>query len=529
MASAVIVLVISFFVSRSISRPVERLTQLANDIGMGQRNIELGPELQQAPHEIHSLGISIDNMSHSLLKSEITSEQARIELKKMAYYDPLTGLANRRFLSELIKNSITSSKRSNTKIAICFLDLDGFKPVNDNYGHDIGDKLLIKIATGLQSVLRSDDKISRLGGDEFAILLANINKLDECTRTLERILSRLSEPHQLGNHVINLSGSIGVTIYPDDKGDPDTLLRHADQAMYLAKEQGRNCYRFFDHDADKEISLKRKHLQQIEEAILNDELVLYYQPKVNMTQGKLIGVEALVRWQHSERGLLSPIEFLPFIEGSALQQELDLWVIREAILQIEQWWSQGYRFSVSINVSPKTILQSDFLSRVTTQLTNQTHIDGSALEFEILESSSLNDLDGVAHIIKQCAQLGVSFSLDDFGTGYSTLTYIRHLPAQVLKIDQSFIRDMLQDIDDLNIVEGVIGLAKAFKRELVAEGIETEEHGIKLISLGCYSGQGYFIAKPMPADEIPQWDKHYQYPDLWLKPNTPIRILHNNG
>jgi diguanylate cyclase (GGDEF)-like protein len=511
-----LVFVTAFFISRSISRPIETLTQMATDIGNGQRNIILGSILNQAPEEIHSLGMSIDDMSRSLLTSELASQYAHEQLRKMAYYDPLTGMANRSFLLELMNDCLARAKRSDTLVVVCLLDLDGFKPVNDKYGHEIGDKLLLKVSQQLKKQISAEDKIARLGGDEFAFLLVNFQHSDQCIETLDMILETLSHSYQVNNHLIKISGSIGVTIYPNDNGDPDSLLRHADQAMYSAKENGRNCYQFFDHDAEQRISSKLKYLKEIEKAIKNEEMVLYFQPKVDMLKGKIIGVEALVRWNHPEQGLLLPLEFLPHIENSSLQQKLDWWVVDSAIKQIEQWWTDGLNFSVSINLTPKTILQPGFVSKIGSILDAQSHINGHAIEFEILESSSLENIDGVANVIKQCALLGIKFSLDDFGTGYSSLTYVRRLPAQVLKIDQSFVRDMLDDTDDLYIVEGVVGLARAFKRELIAEGVETERHGLMLIELGCHSGQGYFIAKPMPAEKIINWDKQYIYPKSWL-------------
>lgn len=450
------------------------------------------------------------------VQDEKALKEAHQQLESLAYYDPLTKLANRRLFSDRLMQAFARADRTKKKLAVCYLDLDGFKDINDTLGHELGDKILIQVSERLIKALRGEDTVARWGGDEFALLINGQENEEECANTLDRLIGRFAAPNTVEGHIFNLTASIGVTIYPQDSGDPDTLLRHADQAMYLAKQRGRNRYYFFDPDQDRRVRAHRQLIGRVAEAIELGELRLYYQPKVDMSSGKVFGVEALIRWQHPEKGLLYPIEFLPIIEGHEIQYQLDWWILSTAINQAHLWYSDGLELSVSINISPNTIQQPGFTSRLST-LIKQVGIDGRMIELEILESRAVDDLDTVSSIIKACAQFGVSFALDDYGTGYSSLTYIRRLPVQTLKIDQSFVKDILIDKDDLNIVQGVIGLANAFERNVIAEGVEKIEIGVRLIELGCHLAQGFGIAKPMPVDEFGIWLRQYQFPREWIE------------
>ena len=309
----------------------------------------------------------------------------------------------------------------------------------------------------------------------------------------------------LGDVVLQVSASIGVTLYPQDGADADQLLRHADQAMYIAKQSGKNRYHLFDVDQDVAVQTQRESMERIRLALDKHEFVLHYQPKVNMRTGSVIGAEALIRWQHPERGLLPPIVFLPLIENSAFSVALGEWVINTALSQLDKWRAAGFSLPVSVNISAHQLQQIEFVGRLSTLLAAHPDIHPSLLQLEILETSALEDISRVSSIMNTCRQIGVRFALDDFGTGYSSLIYLKRLPADVLKIDQSFIRDMLDDPSDLAIVEGVIGLAAAFRRECIAEGVETITHGLHLLTLGCDLAQGYGIARPMPADDFPAW------------------------
>ena len=299
--------------------------------------------------------------------------------------------------------------------------------------------------------------------------------------------------------------------------DADQLVRHADQAMYVAKESGKNRYHLFDTVQDEAIKVQRESLEAIRTALDNQQFVLHYQPKVNMRTGTVIGVEALIRWQNPERGLLNPLEFLPVIENHPMSIEIGEWVIDTVLTQISLWQKRGLKLpvSTSINIAAVQLQQPDFTQRLTTLLAAHPDVEPHYLELEVLETSALDDVAHVSAIMNACMALGVKFALDDFGTGYSSLTYLRRLPASLIKIDQSFVRDMLTDPDDLAIVEGVIALAKSFKRDVIAEGVETIEHGTALLQLGCELAQGYGIAKPMPASDVPEWVADWQADGAW--------------
>jgi EAL domain-containing protein (putative c-di-GMP-specific phosphodiesterase class I) len=314
----------------------------------------------------------------------------------------------------------------------------------------------------------------------------------------------------VGDVVIQVSLSIGVTLYPQDGADADQLMRHADQAMYVAKQAGKNRYHLFDTAQDNAIKTQRESIDEVSLALERCEFVLYYQPKVNMCTSEIIGVEALIRWQHPELGLLPPLNFLPAIEGHGISIKLGEWVIDTALSQINQWQNLGVNLPVSVNICAYQLQKSNFVTRLTALLAAHPQVDPSCLELEILETIALSDIGKVSATMQGCQELGVRFALDDFGTGYSSLTYLKRLPAYLIKIDQSFVRDMLDDADDLAIIEGVVGLAKSFQREVIAEGVETIAHGEALIKLGCELGQGYGIARPMPASEIPAWASNWK-------------------
>ena len=450
------------------------------------------------------------------LGSDITPmKQHQDQLERIAHYDILTNLPNRSLLADRLSQAMLQCKRHAQSLAVIFLDLDGFKEVNDDYGHDMGDELLIALSVRMKEALREGDNLARIGGDEFVAVLADLAKVEDCEPILERLLLAASKPITIGDTVLNISASIGVTLYPQDNVDADQLMRHADQAMYIAKESGKNRFHLFDTAQDDAVKVQRESLEAIRNALDNDQFVLYYQPKVNMKTGKVAGVEALIRWQHPERGLLNPIDFLPVIENNSMMIEMGEWVIDRALTQISQWQAMEVNLTVnvSVNIAAVQLQQPDFTQRLTTLLAAHPNVAPRFLELEVLETSALDDVQHISAIMNACMILGVNFSLDDFGTGYSSLTYLRRLPANIIKIDQTFVRDMLIDPDDLAIVEGVIALAKSFKREVIAEGVETIEHGTALLQLGCELAQGYGIAKPMPASDIPVWISDWK-PDV---------------
>jgi diguanylate cyclase (GGDEF)-like protein/PAS domain S-box-containing protein len=437
------------------------------------------------------------------------------QLEHIAHYDALTNLPNRVLLADRLQQAMAQSQRRGKQLAVAYLDLDGFKAINDHYGHDIGDELLITVAQRMNSALRDGDTLARIGGDEFVAVLADLDRPENTELVLSRLLLAAADPVTAGQAVLRISASIGVTIFPHDGSSPDQLIRHADQAMYLAKQAGKNRYHLFDVEKDKAVKTQREKLEYIRHAIDRNEFVLHYQPKVNMKTGEVIGAEALIRWQHPERGLLLPAAFLPMVEDDQLGVEIGEWVLDTALSQLDVWRALGLNIPVSINIAARHLQQANFVSHLRLRLAAHAEVDPRLLELEVLETSALEDMAGVSAIMRTCREIGVRFALDDFGTGYSSLTYLKRLPADVLKIDQSFIHDMLDDPDDLAIVEGVLGLAQAFRRQVIAEGVESVAHGELLLPLGCDHAQGFGIARPMPAAEFPAWVTTWRPDPAW--------------
>ncbi len=435
--------------------------------------------------------------------SDITHiKQHQKQLEQAAHYDALTGIPNRLLLANLMKQALAHTKRSETLMAVCYLDLDGFKPINDSFGHDVGDKILIEVARRIEGEIRGDDTVARLGGDEFVILLVGLERAEECTHSLNRLLAAISRPIEVHGRSFTLSASIGLTLYPIDDEDADTLLRHADQAMYIAKQSGKNRYIMYDFEYSRRFRAQQAMLEQIATGLAQDQFELYFQPKVNMRTWKLIGAEALIRWNHPDRGLLSPAEFLHALADTDLDIQLGEWVIEQALNHLEQWRLAGLHLDLSINISAHHLQSPNFSARLGERMALHPVLPANSLQIEILETAALEDVHKVIAIIDECRSFGVGFALDDFGTGYSSLTYLSNLPVDTIKIDQSFVRNMLNVAGDRAIVQGIIALAKAFGLGVVAEGIENDEIYQSLLGMGCEIGQGYGIARPMPASEL---------------------------
>lgn len=451
------------------------------------------------------------------LFNDITSlKQYQQELERMAHYDALTGLPNRCLLADRLHQAMARAERGSGLMAVAYIDLDNFKAINDTLGHDKGDELLAKVAERMQAALRNGDTLARVGGDEFVAVLVDLNGREEVEPIIQRLLEAAPHPGHSQGQELRSTASFGFTFYPQAESlEPDQLVRQADQAMYAAKQAGKNRSATFDHAYDLAVRGQNEVIERVREAITNDELVLHYQPKVNMNSGEVVGVEALIRWTHPERGLLLPGSFLPSLNGTPTAVEVGDWVMETALAQAESWRQSGLALPVSINVDGYQLARPDFLDKLRDCLRRHPGLGRGALELEVLESSALDDIDRVREIITACDELGVSFALDDFGTGYSTLTHLKRLPAELLKIDRSFVHDMLDDPEDLAILDGVLGLADAFRRRTIAEGVETVEHGVMLLAMGCQLGQGFGIAYPMPADELARWLATWQPDPLW--------------
>jgi diguanylate cyclase (GGDEF)-like protein len=470
------------------------------------------------------------------IQYDISDTKAReVELDRIAHYDTLTGIPNRVLLADRLRQAIAHAQRTQTSLAVCYLDLDGFKPVNDALGHEAGDMLLVEIAQRLHATVRGGDTVARIGGDEFVLLLADLTHVDEYETTLNRILDVVRAPVEIQGAPVSVSVSIGIALYPRDDGDPDMLLRHADQAMYLAKQAGCNKFIFFDPHQEDAARKHRELLLGIERGMAAQEFELYYEPRVNLRQGTVLGFEALIRWNRGDELLLTE-DFLPLIEDNDLIVVLGEWMLDQVLAQLAAWQQQGLDVRVSVNIATRQLRRGDFSATLRRLLARHTAVPPARLEIEITESVALADTQKVAELIGECRKLGVSFALDDFGTGYSSLTYLKNLPAQTLKIDPSFVRDMLVDANDLAIVEGVIGLTDIFRRQVVAEGVDSVEHGTLLLNLGCEVAQGRSIAPPMAAGDVADWLGTWQ-PDptwtassasRWPRDDLPLVVAENN-
>jgi len=451
------------------------------------------------------------------LASDITSSKNhQREIEHVIHYDVLTKLPNRVLLSDRIRQKLAHARRANETVAVLCMDLDDFKGINDEFGLQAGDQILIQAADRMLMSVRSDDTVARLGGDEFVLLLGNIPSRTACDQKIRRLLEELALPYLLDSgKTTNTSASIGFTLFPEDDADPDTLLRHADQAMFLAKQSGKNRSHRFDISVDNRHKANWSALAKIERGLERQEFKLFVQPKVSLQSGaEVVGAEALIRWIHPLRGLTPPGQFLPLLEGQVLMQTLGKWVLREAFQILQNWNELGIDIPLSVNVDAVQLRDAEFSTQLALLLSEFPSVPANRLEIEIVESAALDDVQKVSVLIDECHALGVRFSLDDFGTGYSSLTYLKRLNVDTLKIDQSFVRDMLGDDSALAIVRGVIGLADAFHRHTVAEGVETWEHAAKLKSLNCQIIQGYAIARPMPAEQFPAWMKQFSMPQL---------------
>ncbi len=453
---------------------------------------------------------------HVLAISDITEQRAQRErLERQAHFDELTRLPNRARLSQLLADAMRAAERDGSLLAVCYLDLDRFKPINETYGHDGGDRLLVELAGRLRGALRSRDlwadAVARIGGDEFVLLL-RAGTLEEARMAVERVLRVVSLPYTIdpAREPVVITASVGATVFPIDHSDADTLLRHADHAMYGAKQSGRNGYLFFDPELRRRTEERAIQIGRIQEALDRDEFVLYYQPIVDMRDGRVIGLEALLRWEHPERGLIAPLQFLPLIENTGLLARIGDWVVGQALEHLAQWRRSGLDISVNVNISARHLQEPDFVQRLSELLARHDLPLADALKLEIVESAAHDDLEATSALLTRCRALGVRSALDDFGTGYSTLTHLQRLPVDVLKIDRSFVNHMLDDAQDRALVEGVIGLARTFGCAVVAEGVESPAQARMLLDLGCTLGQGTGIGSPMPAAQVAGWVQAYR-------------------
>ena len=435
-----------------------------------------------------------------------------------AYRDPLTGLPNRALLINRLRQAIGQNQRSGGRVAVCALDLDDFKAVNLRYGRRAGDQVLIEAAKRLAASVRCGDTVARLESDEFAVVLSGLASDEDCQSGADRLRRAASAPYPLEDGTeIAIAASVGAALFPSDPSDPDTLVRHADRAVCAAKQSGGGQCQLYDDQLARRAAARDEAVQRLAQALELGQFRLHYQPQVDCRSGRCVGAEALIRWRHPTLGLLPPAEFLPLIEESELAPRVGAWVIDEALRQIAAWRRDGLDLTVSVNAFARQLLDPGFVASVAAALARRPEAGRDRLHIEIVETAALNDLEAARETIDACRELGVAFSLDDFGTGYSTLAHIRHLPVTEIKIDRSFVSHMLEREDDRAIVEAVIRLAGAFGRTVVAEGVETPAHIARLIELGCDVMQGYALARPMPAEDLPRWVSEFRLDPAWRR------------
>ena len=439
------------------------------------------------------------------------TRELREKLSWHARHDALTGLHNRVALAERLTHAVFTARQQNSLLGVCMLDLDHFQRINDEHGVRTGDRLLKEVALRLSALATPADAVARMGGDEFVLLLGNQPDVQTVAERALQVLSQLSQPYAIDNQSLHATASIGIAVFPQDDASPDTLLRHADQAMCHAKRKGRNQIHLFDVQRDHAVQTLHSKQTRVAQALHNAEFRLYYQPKVNLRTGQILGMEALLRWQHPELGLLGPQHVFPLIDNTDLIVKVGEWVLEQALRQMRQWTAAGQCWSVSVNIAAWHFHRPNFVERLKAILQTYPEVPPAQLELEILESAALEDVAYMRSMMQSCQALGVRFALDDFGTGFSSLSYLKRLPAETIKIDQSFIRGIVDDHDDLTLVSAIIALAAALQRKVIAEGVETQAHSDKLLQLGCELAQGYGIARPMPAEQVPEWAHGYRH------------------
>ena len=488
---------------------VRRVMELAirenTPVGLTSNGSSLGdgvePTVEDSAAPIHNRR---GEVTGAVLVFRDTSKASALShrMSYLAQHDSLTDLPNRVLLSDRLTHAISLAQRRRKRMALLFLDIDRFKHINDTLGHEVGDRLLQSVARRLLGCVRRSDTVSRQGGDEFVILLSEITRAQDAAVSAEKMLHALSAPHCIGQHQLRITASIGIVVYPDDETDGEMLLKHADFAMYHAKEQGRNNYQFFAPSLNAR-ALERQVLESgLSRAVQCGELVLHYQPKLNLQTGGLVGVEAFVRWLHPERGLILPSEFVPIAEACGTVVPMGRWVLREGCHQAKAWQAAGLEsLRVAINVSAAELRDRQFVQS-TRSILEETGLAPQDLELELRETVLMQDAPFVLDVLRELKELDIQIALDDFGTGYSSLSHLKQFAIDILKIDQSFVRELTTNSDANGIVSAVIGMGKNLGIQVVAEGVESGEQLACLKQLACPAGQGFYFSEPLGAAEF---------------------------
>ena len=475
-------------------------TTLSRQRGDGSRQwieLFLSPVCAESGNVTHYVGVLND------VTDRKTAEE---RLAFLAHHDPLTGLPNRAFFDERLRRAMHSRRRSEG-LALCFIDLDRFKLINDSLGHSVGDAVLMEVGERLRTVCRAGDTLARLAGDEFVLLVDDAGDAEAAVCVAARVLDALARPVRVEGREINLGASLGVALFPHDGTDIETLLRNADAAMYAAKAAGRNCVRFYDEAMNRRAGQRLALESDLRRAVVRQQLELYYQPQVRTAGGRLAGVEALMRWRHPERGLVSPVEFIPVAEESGLITELGEWALGEAARQIVRWQQQGLPVPrVAVNLSPRQFRDADLAERLQAILA-AAGAPADAIELEITESAAMQHPEGAVRVLQRLREQGITVALDDFGTGHSSLAMLRTLPLNVLKLDRSFVQHLPASDADAAVANAVVTLARQLGLSVVAEGVETDAQRQFLTAIGCDILQGYLFARPLPAAAFEDWLK----------------------
>jgi diguanylate cyclase (GGDEF)-like protein len=457
---------------------------------------------------VTSLAVLIIALLTSLLDARLEARtavladsltQANQELTHLALHDTLTGLPNRTLLADRIQQAIQVAKERGSCFALMFIDLDGFKPVNDAFGHHMGDQLLYQVGQRLREDLRSQDTLARIGGDEF-VLLVQLSQPDDALRLAERQVGLINQAFRVAEHELKISASVGIALFPGNGATPQELLMNADAAMYHAKGMGKNGYSFFDASMNTNARKQLQLLQDLRNALELQQFRLYYQPKFDAISGRPVGAEALLRWEHPEQGLLLPDKFIELAEKTGLIIAIGDWVLNEACRQMHVWFARGYHdWRIAVNLSALQFCHAGLVKSVANAL-ERHQLPANSLTLEITETTAMSDADASMTVLQKLSDMGIDLSIDDFGTGYSSLMYLKRLPANELKIDRGFVRDLEHDSDDAAIVSAIVALGQALGLRIVAEGVETDVQQNFLTSLGCNSLQGYLLGHPLPAD-----------------------------
>lgn len=504
------VLLISFMIAFILSNrlqdlvsvPVMNLVQTMKRVSR-EKNYSLRSKTA-GKDEIGFLIDSFNEMLSEIESREETLRERQEHLQRLAHFDNLTHLPNRILYSDRLRQSILQAEREKKRIAVMFVDLDHFKDINDSAGHRIGDLLLVEVANRLQKIIRASDTVARMGGDEFTLLLSNIRDRENTGIVADKILKALSEPYRVDGNEFYITASVGITLYPDDGKTVDELLKNADTAMYKAKSDGKNMFQFYSQDMLTTVTTRMILLSSLHQALKRDEFVIHYQPKMDTVRNRMIGLEALIRWNHPELGMIIPDRFIPLAEETGLIIPIGEWVIRECCLQISAWKAKGYQpLPVSINVSPMQLKRQNF-SEVVQQIIEETGVDSSLFELEVTETAIMQDTGFTTLTLQRFKEMGITICIDDFGTGYSSLSQLKRFPIDTLKIDKSFIVNIEKNTDDQSIVLAIISMAHSLGLKVVAEGVETRSQLSLLCEQGCQEMQGFYFSKPLPSEQIEQ-------------------------